>query len=179
MRWAWVSGIIISKAISRYQLHRMSGFCSWRGVLCFCNYEPVGNVLHCWGPGRGGGNDHVFSPPPFDLYCVQVAQHGPPLLSARSSLFWRGSIVFLRKLRCVKGQERGWGGFYFLIWRVEEVSDAGESGESWLSGLIWWAQRRARFFPPSSLHFCSISGTELITITSSKIVFGSRLTNLI
>lgn len=53
MRWAWVSGIIISKAISRYQLHRMSGFCSWRGVLCFCNYEPVGNVLHCWGPGGG------------------------------------------------------------------------------------------------------------------------------
>lgn len=32
---------------------------------------------------------------------------------------------------------------------------------------------------PLPLHFFSISGTELITITSSKIVFGSRLTNLI
>lgn len=47
--------------------------------------------------------------------------------------------------------------------------------ESWLLHLsaVW----SVGYFPPSFLHFFSISGTKLIEIMCSKIVFGLRLTN--
>lgn len=67
--------------------------------------------------------------------------------------------------------------FFFscLKGQVGELSDGGESGESWLLDLS--GERSVRHFSPSSLHFSSISGTKLITIMLSKIVFGLCLTN--
>lgn len=67
------------------------------------------------------------------------------------------------------------GFFSCLKGQVGELSDGGESGESWLLDLS--GERSVRHFSPSFLHFSSISGTKLITIMLSKIVFGLCLTN--
>lgn len=64
--------------------------------------------------------------------------------------------------------EVGWGG------QVEH-SLMEQREESWLLHLsgVW----SVGYFPPSFLYFFSISGTKLIKIMCSKIIFGLRLTN--
>ena len=71
--------------------------------------------------------------------------------------------------------QRGAYESFFLIKGQVVHSLKEQRKESWLLHLsgVW----RGGYFPPSFLHFFSISGTKLIKIMCSKIIFGFRLTN--
>lgn len=105
---------------------------------------------------------------------------------AAGLFFWEWLMLFLPWENWVHFREFSWGWnimqrgistkrfFYFFEGQVEHLLME-QREESWLLHLS--GVRSVGYFPPSFLHFFSISGTKLIKIMCSKIIFGLRLTN--